>query len=189
MRNVLIIQANYQFAPNMGGELNKIVVKKMEEILKDKGYNVTINDITKGYDPKEEVKKISNNDYIIFQYPIWWFNTPWELKKWVDIVFMNAQGILWENDGRTSSNPNKKYGSGGLTNKKYMLSTTWNAPKEAFSPDQFLINEDYILSNMHKACQFLGMTKIDSFMCNDVVKNPNMDYYLKSLQEHLDKLF
>lgn len=150
---------------------------------------MTLNNITQEYNPKEEVQKIVDNDYIIFQYPIWWFNTPWELKKWIDTVFMTGQGTLWANDGRTSSDPNKKYGTGGLIDKKYMLSTTWNAPIEAFGSNQFLESEKSILSNMHKACQFLGMKKIDSFMCNDVVKNPDINYYVDSLQKHLDKIF
>ena len=102
---------------------------------------------------------------------------------------MAGQGILWESDGRSRLDANKKYGTGGLTNKKYMLSTTWNAPIDAFNSDQFLENEDVILSNMHKACQFLGMRKIESFMCNDVIKNPDIDYYIKMLEKHLNKNF
>lgn len=67
--------------PDMGGKLNKLIATKTKEILESKGYKVTLNDITQKYDPKNEVKKIVDNDCIIFQYHIWWFNIPWELKN------------------------------------------------------------------------------------------------------------
>lgn len=120
--------------PDMGEKLNKLIATKTKEILESKGYKVTLNDITQKYDPKNEVKKIVDNDCIIFQYHIWWFNIPWEFKKWIYTVFMVVQGILWANDERTSSD----------SNKKYMLSTTWNEPVEAFNSNQFLENKCYI---------------------------------------------
>ena len=66
MKNVLIIQANYQFIPNVGGELNKLIATKTKEILELKGYNVSLNDITQKYNPIDEVKKILDNDLSFF---------------------------------------------------------------------------------------------------------------------------
>ncbi len=190
MKKVLLILANFQFM-EMGGKLNEYVAKHMKKMLENKGYEVTLNQIARGYDVDEEVKKMNEHDIIIFQYPIWWFNTPWGLKKYVDEVFMAAQGTLWANDGRTSKDPSRKYGSGGLTkNKKYMLSVTFNAPKEALDKGQYLeMGLENLLSNMNKALQFLNIQHIPSFACHDVIKNPDVDLYVKELKQHIDKHF
>mgnify|MGYP002238095157 CR=1 FL=1 len=56
---------------------------------------------------------------------------PWQLKRYEDEVF--TTGGFTRGDGRTRTEPTKNYGTGGLlTEKRYLLSSTWNAPKEAF---------------------------------------------------------
>ncbi len=112
----------------------------------------------------------------------------------MDEVFTAGIGeVLCTDDGRTRSDLSKKYGSGGLMNgKKYMLSTTWNAPLEAFEDSvQFFEGKgvDGVFMWMHKAFQFFGMEPLPTFSCHDVLKDADFEGDMKRLQEHLAKSF
>ena len=45
-------------------------------------------------DIKEEQEKLRWADFIIFQYPVWWFSVPAILKGWFDRVL--AAGFAWD---------------------------------------------------------------------------------------------
>ena len=69
-----------------------------------------------------------------------------------------------------------------------MISTTWNAPKEAFEdPSQFFegVGIDGVLFGVHKTFQFLGMQKLPTFMANDVLKNPTHEADFARFKAHL----
>jgi len=73
-----------------------------------------------------------------------------------------------------------------------MLSTTWNAPLEAFGDtNQFFDNKDVdgVFFAFHKAQQFIGLEKLPTFNCHDVKKNPEINNDLKRYTEHLDNIF
>ncbi|WP_199769814.1 NAD(P)H-dependent oxidoreductase, partial [Helicobacter equorum] len=84
-------------------------------------------------------------------------------------------------------------GKGGLLHdKKYMFSLTWNAPIEAFTDkDEFFggVGVDVVYLHLHKAHEFLGMQALPTFICNDVVKNPQVEQYIKEYKAHLQKVF
>ncbi|RYF62370.1 MAG: T9SS type B sorting domain-containing protein, partial [Cytophagaceae bacterium] len=67
---------------------------------------------------------------------------------------------------------------GGLLHGKcYMLSVTWNAPLEAFEDkEQFFhgVGVDGVYLAQHKANQFIGLDTLPTFMCNDVIKQPDV---------------
>ncbi|ELL09007.1 flavodoxin-like fold family protein [Neisseria meningitidis 2004090] len=48
---------------------------------------------------------------------------------------------------------------------------------------------DVLYMHFHKANEFLGMTRLPTFLCNDVVKNPQVEKYLADYQAHLEKVF
>lgn len=76
--------------------------------------------------------------------------------------------------------------------QKYLLSLTWNAPLEAFTdPDQFFhgIGVDGVYLHFHKANQFLGMEALPTFICNNVIKEPNIADDITRYREHLAKIF
>jgi len=108
-------------------------------------------------------------------------------------VFTEGHGKLYASDGRTRSDAAKKYGSGGLLQgKTYMLSLTWNAPLEAFTdPEQFFegVGVDSVYLHFHKANQFLGMEGLPTFICNDVIKLPNVDRDIARYRAHLASIF
>ncbi|MGC5324681.1 NAD(P)H-dependent oxidoreductase [Brevibacillus sp. SYSU BS000544] len=65
-------------------------------------------------DIREEQEKLLWADFVIFQFPLWWYSVLAILKGWFDRVF--ASGFVYGNEvGR--------YDTGGLKGKKAMLST------------------------------------------------------------------
>ena len=43
--------------------------------------------------------------------------------------------------------------------------------------------------HFHKANEFLGMTRLPTFLCNDVIKNPQVEKYLAEYKTHLENVF
>ncbi|CAI0867241.1 Modulator of drug activity B [Serratia marcescens] len=192
MSNILIINGakSFNFAR---GELNELYVNTASEVLSQLGHKVSVTKADSDYEPQNEITKILNSDVLIYQMPGWWMGEPWTVKKWIDEVFTEGHGSLYESDGRTRSDGSKKYGSGGLLqNKKYMLSLTWNAPLEAFNdPEQFFegVGVDGLYLHLHKANQFLGMTPLPTFITNDVVKSPDVENEIRRFSDHLIATF
>ncbi len=105
-------------------------------------------------------------------------------------MFTDGQGMLYESDGRSRSDTSKQYGTGGLLHgKKYMLSVTWNAPIDTFiDSEQFFEGAgiDGVYLPVHKANQFLGMKPLETFICSDVMKNPQVKADMDRYQLHLE---
>ena len=188
--NILIINAGCK-VHGQGGTLSKTLVDEAVKTLTGLGHEVVVTDLNNEWDVTDEATKVLAADAIIVQTPGWWMSTPWQFKKYEDEVFCEPR--MQANDGRTRSNPEKKYGSGGIhTGKKYMLSSTWNAPLEAFTdPKQFFEGRgfDGLFMPVHKTFEFLGMKKLPSFMVNDVFKNPTIEADLKRWEAHLKQVF
>lgn len=192
MHNILLINAGKAFAHSKG-QLNDTMSDVAASFLREKGYEVRVIKIDEGYDIPQEVQNYLWADTIIYQMPGWWMGAPWTLKKYIDEVFTEGHGSLYANDGRTRSDDSKKYGSGGLLQgKTYMLSLTWNAPLEAFTDkDQFFhgVGVDGVYLPFHKANEFIGLAALPTFICDDVIKRPDIDGYTARYREHLGKIF
>ncbi len=192
MNKILIVNASKNFGHSQG-KLNDYLTEVAKETLTSLGHDVKTTRIDDGYDTTAEVEKYLWADSVIYQFPAWWMEAPWIMKKYVDEVFTAGHGKLYESDGRTRSDASKKYGSGGLIQgKKYMFSMTWNAPAEAFTEaGQFFEGKgiDADLFPFHKANQFLGMSPLPTFMCNDVMKAPQIDRDVVRYKAHLEKNF
>ncbi|GAB7258694.1 NAD(P)H-dependent oxidoreductase [Dickeya ananatis] len=192
MQNVLIINAGKAFGHSKG-ELNRTLTDVAATFLRDKGRQVRVTTVDDGYDIEQEVQNILWADAIIYQMPGWWMGAPWTLKKYIDDVFTAGHGSLYASDGRTRTDASKKYGSGGLLQgKHYLLSLTWNAPLEAFTdPDQFFhgVGVDGVYLPFHKANQFIGLSPLPTFICNDVIKQPDVEQDIARYRAHLDQAF
>lgn len=192
MSKILIINAMKKFA-HSNGELNLTLHQAAADFLRQAGHQVKETIVDHGYDIEEEIEKYLWADTIIYQQPGWWMGTPWILKKYIDEIFTEGHGRLYQSDGRSRSDASKKYGSGGLIQgKTYMLSVTWNAPQEAFDdPEQFFegVGVDGVYLPFHKANQFLGMTPLPTFLCTDVMKQPDVENNIKRLHQHLTEVF
>ncbi|WP_068009306.1 NAD(P)H-dependent oxidoreductase [Pseudovibrio axinellae] len=191
MSKVLIINGSKKFA-HSDGSLNNSLATLAESYLTELNHDVKVTEIDKTYDIETEIEKWLWSDVVIHQNPAWWMGPPWIVKKYIDEVFTVGHGRLYQSDGRTRSDAEKKYGSGGLIQgKRYMFSVTWNAPQQAFTdPSQFFegAGVDGVYLPFHKAHQFLGMSPIKTFMSNDVMKNPQIEVDFERYKAHLKEL-
>ena len=131
-KKVLIINAHQVYPGISEGRLNRSAVALIKEELEKKGYETRETAIAAGYDIQPEAEKNLWADIIIVQSPAFWVNTPYIYKKYIDEVFTSAMiaGTFLGGDGR----PQGQYGSGGkMQGKKFMLSLTMNAPRQAFN--------------------------------------------------------
>ena len=194
MSNIFIINA-HEYYPFSEGKLNNTLVEKASEILAAKGHQVKTTSMKDVYDVAEELGKHRWADVVILQTPVNWMGVPWSFKKYMDTIYTaGMDGTLCEGDGRTRSDTSKHYGSGGTASgKKYMLSLTFNAPEVAFNDkDQYLFqgkSVDDLFFPMHMNFRFFNMQPLETFVCYDVMKNPQIENDLARFQAHLEKHF
>ena len=174
------------------GQLNTTLTETAAEYLREKGHEVRISKCDSEYDPKTEGQNIIWADVLIWQFPAWWMSVPWTVKKYMDECLGQTKEVLYSGDGRSRSDSSKKYGTGGGQHgKRYMISVTWNAPLEAFTDEnQFFDGKgvDNVFYSFHKAHQFCGFKQLQTFMCNDVTKNPTVPLYIEQYKKHLDSI-
>ncbi|AII15497.1 flavodoxin-like fold domain protein, putative NAD(P)H (quinone) dehydrogenase/reductase [Campylobacter iguaniorum] len=192
MNTILLINGAKDFGSSKG-ILNQTLQNQAKQTLKSLGKDILETVIDDGYDVAGELEKWQKADAIIWQMPGWWMGEPWIVKKYIDDVLTAGYGVLYQNDGRSRKDESAKYGSGGLAkDKKYMFSLTWNAPLEAFTNKEHFfggVGVDGVYLHLHKAHEFLGMSALATFICNDVVKNPQVEQYLKDYDKHLKEIF
>jgi modulator of drug activity B len=132
---------------------------------------------------------------IIYHTPIWWFQLPHAFKKYIDVVFTEGHNNgIYKSDGRPSKNPAINYGTGGMLHgRKYMVTTSWNAPKEAFTLPGEFFNETSVdngpLFGFHRMNAFTGMESLESLHFHDVMKVSNLDSDLEKYRNHFTQLF
>ncbi len=177
------------------GQLNRSLAERASKLLANKGYELRSTDMLSDWNVDEELEKHQWADVVFLQTPVNWMGVPWRFKKYMDEVYSAGMaGQLCDGDGRSRSDASKQYGAGGtLTGSKYMLSLTFNAPREAFDDeDQYLFqgrSVDDLFFPMHMNFRFFGMQPMDTFVCYDVLKNPDIDDDFRRFDEHLDNHF
>ena len=190
--NILLIDGGKAFA-HSAGRLNHTLHQIARDTLSALGHNVRETVIDDGYDIQQEVEKFQWMDAVIWQMPGWWMHEPWTVKKYIDEVFTAGEGTLYTSDGRHRVSPTEGYGTGGfLQGRRHMLSLTWNAPREAFTREgDFFegLGVDALYMHFHKANEFLGTTQLPTFICNDVIKNPQVEQDFADYAAHLNEVF
>ncbi len=107
----------------------------------------------RGFSPDiaAEQEKLLWADFVIFQFPLWWFSIPAILKGWVDRVF--AMGFAYGGG--------KWYDNGPLKGRKAMLALTTGGPSAIYESTG--INGDInqlLLHVQHGMLYFVGMDSI-----------------------------
>ena len=72
-----------------------------------------------------------------------------------------------------------------------MLSLTQNAPIEAFIESNGLFKDvgiDGVYFHLHKAYEFMGMSALPTFICNDVMKNSQVEIDEDWFQSDISKI-
>ncbi len=191
MTHIHLINGAKPFA-HSAGKLNQTLQNLAATCLQEHGLSVSQTVIDEGYDVESEIRAIQKADIVIYQFPGWWMGTPWPLKKYMDEVFTQAHGLFYSNDGRSRHDPSKLYGSGGLLQgKRFMVSTTWNAPLEAFEDrNQFFGGGgiDAVLFPFYRAHAFLGMDRLPTFLATDVMKNPDVPAMEAAYRRHIEQV-
>ncbi|RKD91496.1 NAD(P)H-dependent oxidoreductase [Mangrovibacterium diazotrophicum] len=194
MKNILVINGGHPFA-HSEGRFNDTLFRTTTEYFKsiaDK--EVKSTEVGTDYDPLEEVEKFKWADLIIYHTPIWWFQVPFGFKKYLDTVFTAGhQNGMYSSDGRTRTNPDFNYGTGGLLHgKKYILTTSWNAPKTAFTLENEFFNQksvdEGVMYGFHRMNAFTGMELLATHHFHDIEKNANVPLELKNYHAFLNEV-
>jgi modulator of drug activity B len=195
MKKIFVINGGQKFG-HSGGKFNETLTKETITFFENKAdFEVKTTDVNDNYNPAEEVEKFVWADVVIYHTPIWWFQLPHGFKKYIDVVFTEGHNKgIYHSDGRSSQNPTINYGTGGMLHgRKYLLTTSWNAPKEAFTLSGEFFNErsvdDGPLFGFHRMNAFTGMTPMESIHFHDIEKNADVPRDLELYKKHLTKLF
>ncbi|MDN3666331.1 NAD(P)H-dependent oxidoreductase [Algibacter miyuki] len=194
MKNIFIINGGHPFA-HSGGRFNETLfntTKSYFDTLKE--FEVKFTQVGDNYDVKEEVEKFKWADVVIYHTPIWWFQIPFGFKKYIDEVFTEGhQNGIYASDGRSRKNPNINYGTGGLMHgKKYILTTSWNAPKTAFTLENEFFNQksvdEGVMFGFHRMNAFTGMELLATHHFHDMEKNADVPFELDNYSTFLNDL-
>ncbi|CAH1223482.1 NADPH:quinone oxidoreductase MdaB [Vibrio harveyi] len=194
MSNVLIINA-HEPSPYSEGRLNASLVDKAQTLLQAKDHEVRVVTMQDEINVEEQLAHFEWADRVIIQSPINWMSVPWSFKKYMDNVFTAGMGgALCAFDGRSAEDPKKNYGTGGTqTNSKYMLSLTFNAPKESFDDENEYLFQgksvDDLMLHMHANFRFFGMGALPTFACYDVMKNGDIENDFARFEAHINENF
>jgi modulator of drug activity B len=197
MKKIFIINGGQHFA-HSGGAFNETLTNWTAAYLQQNNFEVRITDINNPFDAFQEAENFKWADVVIYHTPIWWFQVPNLFKKYIDEVFTAGhQNGIYASDGRSRSNPEINYGTGGLMHgKQYMVTSTWNAPDTAFTLEGEFFDQrsvdDGVLFGFHKMNQFTGMTRIDGFHFHDLEKNATperIENYRIQYLTHLENKF
>jgi modulator of drug activity B len=195
MKNIFVINGGQKFG-HSGGRFNKSVTDAtINFFTSHPDFEIRSTDINSDYDPKQEVENYKWADVIIYHTPVWWFQLPHGMKKYIDVVFTEGHDNgIYRSDGRSSANPAINYGTGGLMQgKHYMLTTSWNAPEEAFTLPGEFFNEKSVdegaMFGFHRMNAFTGMKPLEGIHFHDVEKNADIVKDLKRYEDHLNKIF
>lgn len=194
MNKIFMINAHQPY-PFSEGRLNRSLVERATEFLQGRGYELKHTNMIDEFDVDEEIEKHVWADTLLIQSPVNWMGVPWSFKRYIDHVYSaGMDGRLCSGDGRTRSDPNKQYGTGGtLQGTRAMLSLTFNAPEESFNdPKQSFFEGrsiDDLFWSMHLNFRFFGIESLPSFACYDVMKNPSIEDDFLRFDAHLAKHF
>ena len=195
MQKILVINGGKTFA-HSGGRLNTTLTEWDSEFFTpENGFELKITQVgEKNYDANEEVEKFVWADVVIYHFPIWWMYLPFSLKEYFDkVLTAGHRKGLYYSDGRKASNPERNYGTGGLMQgTRYLVTTTWNAPKTAFTlPEEFFQGrsvDDGVLFPFHRMNAFCGLEPLPSKHFHDVEKNGSPELTASFKVEYFEHL-
>ncbi|RBP30148.1 MULTISPECIES: NAD(P)H-dependent oxidoreductase [Bacillus] len=161
---------------------NDFIQLKNKEFLK---YAVEQKHATKtnnfSADIQEEQEKLLWADFVIFQFPLWWYSVPAILKGWFDRVF--ASGFIYSRDER--------YDTGRLKGRKAMLSTTTGSPKHAYTPYGMDgdMHEKILYHINHGMLYFSGLEPVEPFIAWTPSHNKeDREQYLEEYKKRLHNI-
>ncbi len=105
-------------------------------------------------DIQSEIDKLLWCDFLILQFPLWWFSVPAILKGWIDRVFVN--GVVYGNGHR--------FDTGGLRGRRAMLTVSTACYPEMVEPDGLLADLNINLWHLnHGTLAYAGFKVLPPF--------------------------
>ena len=194
MTKIFMINAHEpEFGTYSPGKLNQSLFEIAASQFLSKGFKVKQTWTAQPWDIETEVNNQLWCDYLLVQSPVKWMSFPWSFKKYIDQIYTKpGHGKLWLGTGRSRQAPEKNYGTkGGLIDKKYMFSLTFDAPEGAFDdPNEYLMqgrSVDDLFFPMHVNYRYLAMKQLPTFSMHDVIVNPNIDADFARFADHINK--
>jgi len=138
-------------------------------------------------DIQEEQAKLLQADAVVFQFPLWWFGFPAIMKGWIDRVF--AYGLAY---GYKGAGNQYRYGDGGFSGKRALLSVTVGGPREDYGARGINGSLEQILFPItHGSLFFSGMEVLPTFAVYSAgqITDATVDLAERGLKERLKGLF
>lgn len=132
----------------------------------------------KNYNISEEQKKLEQYDKIIFQFPLYWYSVPFNMKKWIDFIFTEE----WSFGINATA----------LKGKSIAFATTVGSPKESFSPDSYnhYTLEEYLrpIIQMAKLSKMIVDPEIFAIFSTPHITYEDITKYQKQYLDFVKKL-
>ncbi|MDX2192791.1 MAG: NAD(P)H-dependent oxidoreductase [Gemmatimonadales bacterium] len=112
---------------------------------------------TRGFEPllQREVDRLARADFVLLQFPLWWFGVPAMLKGWIDRVF--AFGFAY--------GPGQSHATGPFGFRKTaMLSLTTGGPEANFVPEKAGSLDTLLHAVEYGALDFAGFRVLPRFV-------------------------
>ena len=167
MSKILLVVAH----PNIEASLaNKTIIQKFLSYNPD----TEIDELYKLYpdfkiDVKKEQEKLNRADYIILQFPMYWYNAPALMRKWFEDVLEHGYA----------------YGSTGkaLQGKKLLVSLTTGAPIDSFKIGGF---QNFSLDDLTKG--FHQLANLCSMKWEGYIATGSLTFFLRDKPEEMKKM-
>ncbi|MBV7429346.1 MULTISPECIES: NAD(P)H-dependent oxidoreductase [unclassified Acidovorax] len=130
---------------------------------------------------KAEQAKVEAADFVLFQFPVWWFSMPAVLKGWVDRVF--SRGFAYS--------AGRKYETGHFKGKRAMLSLTTGTASTLYEPNGIDGDLHHVLWPIHNGIlAYTGFTVLPPFAAwmPGRVSNEEREGYLNVFSQRLQDI-
>ncbi|MBL6991486.1 MAG: NAD(P)H-dependent oxidoreductase [Bacteriovoracaceae bacterium] len=140
---------------------NKIIIKQVKSIKE-----VEVRDLYKMYpdfkiDVEAEQKALEESEFIVFQFPFYWYGMPGMLKEWLDKVFV--YGFAFGPDGSK------------LEGKDFLISTTVGGSPDTYQEggnNHFTVEE--FLRPLEQTARLTGMIFDNPLVTYDMLYMPDI---------------
>ena len=167
MSKILMVVAH----PNMSSSLgNKGIIENFRALHPD----AEIDDLYKLYpdfkiDVKREQEKLVKADYIILQFPMFWYNAPALMRQWFESVL--EHGFAYGSKGKA------------LEGKKLLLSITTGSPTEAYKEGGV---QNYTIEDLTKG--FHQLANLCSMKWDGYITTGNFVFFLRDKPDEMKKM-
>ena len=167
MSKILVVVAH----PNIENSIaNKTILEKFQQLHPE----AEIDHLYKLYpnfkiDVKKEQEKLLKADYIILQFPMYWYNAPSLMRQWFESVL--EHGFAYGSKGKA------------LEGKKLLLSISTGAPLDAFKQGGF---QNFTIEDFTKG--FHQLANLCSMKYEGFIVTGSLTFFLKDKPEEMKKM-